>query len=278
MAEFSYNTNFHSSINMTPFKALYGHEATSVHDYIPGTTANASIDVSLSNHQELLVALKASLKNAKKRMIKQANKHRLEKEFEVDDWVYLKLQPYRQKTVQDRANQKLSRRYFGPYKIVERIGKVAYKLELPPSSKIHPVFHVSLLKPSFGNTPINQGNIEAFNEEVASFLPEGVLDKRVGSENQEQLLVQWENRPLEEATWENKRVLQEQFPFLPTLRTTSLLKGRVMIHLDPTQRMNQPNPHSKTSPSVKGRSPVAIWIKKRSRYLFLFLHVFVSSI
>ncbi|KAJ0828513.1 putative nucleotidyltransferase, Ribonuclease H [Helianthus annuus] len=213
MAEFSYNTNFHSSIGMTPFKALYGHEATSVHDYIPGTNSNASIDMSLSSHQEVIEALKTSLEVARGRMVKQANKHRLEKEFDIGDWVYLKLQPYRQQTVSSRSNNKLSRRFFGPYKIIDRIGKVAYKLELPPSSKIHPVFHVSLLKQSYGNIASNKGNIEAFNDQTVSFLPEAVLNKRLGTENQEQLLIQWENRPLEEATWEDKSVIQQQFPF-----------------------------------------------------------------
>ncbi|KAJ0575909.1 putative nucleotidyltransferase, Ribonuclease H [Helianthus annuus] len=225
MAEFSYNTNFHGAINMTPFKALYGHEATSIHDYIPGTNSNASIDMSLSHHQEILASLKTSLEVARARMVKQANKHRLEKEFDVGDWVYLKLQPYRQRTVAARASQKLSKRFFGPYKIIERIGKVAYKLELPPSSRIHPVFHVSLLKQSFGSIDTDKGNIELFNEEAISFLPEAILDKRIGPDNQQQLLIQWENRPLEEATWEDKQVLQEQFLFFSDIEDNVVSEG-----------------------------------------------------
>ncbi|GJY14999.1 transposon Tf2-1 polyprotein [Tanacetum coccineum] len=137
----------------------------------------------------------------------------MEKEFDIGDWVYLKLQPYRQQTLSTRASPKLSRRFFGPYKILDRIGKVAYKLELPQSSKIHPVFHVSLLKQSFGNIASNKGNIEAFNVGAVSFLPEAVLDRKIGSDGEEQLLIQWENRPLEESTWEDKSVLQQQFPF-----------------------------------------------------------------
>nr|GEX73013.1 hypothetical protein [Tanacetum cinerariifolium] len=59
----------------------------------------------------------------------------------------------------------------------------------------------------------NKGNIEAFNVGAVSFLPEAVLDRQIGSDGEEQLLIQWENRPLEESTWEDKSVLQQQFPF-----------------------------------------------------------------
>lgn len=57
----------------------------------------------------------------------------------------LKLQPYRQTSVNKRASQKLTKCYFGPFEVVRRIGSVAHELLLPPSSRIHPVFHVSQL-------------------------------------------------------------------------------------------------------------------------------------
>lgn len=50
---------------------------------------------------------------------------------------------------------KLSKRYYGPFQIIERIGVVAYKLLLPTDYRIHPVFHISLLKEYHGDTPIN---------------------------------------------------------------------------------------------------------------------------
>jgi hypothetical protein len=79
-------------------------------------------------------------------MKNQADKKRSERQFEVGDLVYLKLQPFVQQSVAVRTNNKLSLRYFGPYKVLARVGLVAYKLELPDTSKIHPVVHVSLLK------------------------------------------------------------------------------------------------------------------------------------
>lgn len=69
-----------------------------------------------------------------------------DREFKVGDLVYLKIQPYRQKYVVNRSCLKLETKYFGPYKVLERIGNVAYKLEFLSNAKVHQVFHVSQLK------------------------------------------------------------------------------------------------------------------------------------
>lgn len=75
-----------------------------------------------------------------------ANRGKTERTFQVGDHVYLKLQPYMQTSVAKRPNQKLSAKYYSPYQVLQKIGTVAYRIELPKRSNIHPVFHVSQLK------------------------------------------------------------------------------------------------------------------------------------
>jgi hypothetical protein len=78
--------------------------------------------------------------------------------------VYMKLQPYVQSSVLARTNQKLRFCYFGPFKILARVSSVAYRLELPASSSVHPVIHVSQLRLAVG-----------FKGQVCAQLPSDVV-------------------------------------------------------------------------------------------------------
>jgi hypothetical protein len=83
-------------------------------------------------------------------MKKQADKGRMERTFKVGDRVFLKLQPFCQTSVAARSSRKLAFRFFGPFEVIKQVNLVAYELALPSRSAIHPVFHVSQLKPVVG--------------------------------------------------------------------------------------------------------------------------------
>ncbi|GJZ33313.1 ty3-gypsy retrotransposon protein [Tanacetum coccineum] len=218
LAEFWYNTSYHSAIEMTPFQALYGRPPPTIPHYTLGSSQVASIDSTLLEHQHLLALLKDTLAKTRQRMTDQANKHWLDKEFQVGEFVYLRLRVYRQTTVAKRDVQKLSRRYFGPFQVLECIGKVAYRLELPPGSRIHRVFHVSLLKPSHGEPhpttcPLPDKYVDNFPVmEAEAFLDHRTINKQ--GKPEAQVLVKWKGRDITEATWEPRAEMTTDMPDL----------------------------------------------------------------
>lgn len=132
---------------MPPFTALYGHPPPTLLDYVQGTTTT------LQEKYSIIHNLKANLKRTHQSMKDIADQKRKDVTFEPSAFVWLKLQPYRQQTVVCRSSQKLSKCFFGPFKILQRIGYVAYELCIPPDSRIHPVVHVSMLRPYGGTQP-----------------------------------------------------------------------------------------------------------------------------
>ncbi|KAL0413593.1 UNVERIFIED_CONTAM: hypothetical protein Sradi_1561000 [Sesamum radiatum] len=90
--------------------------------------------------------LKEHLQNAQHRMKVQADKKRSKREFAVGDLVFVKLCPYKQTSLKSHSVHKLMSRFFVPFKVLQRIGTMAYTLELLEGTRIHPVFHVSQLK------------------------------------------------------------------------------------------------------------------------------------
>lgn len=149
-------------------------------------------------------------------MKSQADKHRLGRTFAVNDKVYLKLQPHVQSSVARRACHKLSFKFFGPFVITARIGEVAYRLALPTDSKIHPVFHVSQLKPCVGP---GQKVLPTLPDSDALYqVPIQVLQRRVrqhGLRTIVQALIQWSGQPEATATWDDLEALKQRFPLAP---------------------------------------------------------------
>jgi hypothetical protein len=173
--------------------------------------------------------LQRNLTAAQLRMKKYADRHRTEQEFQVGAQVLLRLQPYAQKSVVNRPFPKLAYKFFGPYSILERIGAVAYRLDLPASSKIHNVFHVSQLKdytPDF--TPVFKDLPTLPALDTMETEPEAVLDRRLmkkGNSSVLQVLIKWSNLPPDAATWEDWDVLKNSFPVILTWGQASSSPG-----------------------------------------------------
>lgn len=151
-AELCYNSSYHSTIKMTPFKAVYGREPPALLRYESGSTTNADLEKRLTDKDATLTLLKEHLERAQQAMKASADKHRRAVCFEVGDLVYLKMRPYRLRSLARKLNKKLSTRFYGPYPVEARVGPVAYRLHLPPEARIHPTFHVSQLKAAVGDT------------------------------------------------------------------------------------------------------------------------------
>ena len=104
----------------------------------------------MEESQEILKLLKDNLQVVQNQQKQYASRYREERTFQVNDLVYLRLQPYKQTSLKNNRVEKIKPRYYGPYKVVQKIGEVAYELEHPEGSKIHNVFHVSCLKKYLG--------------------------------------------------------------------------------------------------------------------------------
>ncbi|KAJ7942659.1 Ty3/gypsy retrotransposon protein [Quillaja saponaria] len=215
LAQYWYNTNYHTTIQMSPYQAVFGQEPPSHIPYTKGDSENDAVDRSLSAKEGVIQLLKENIKKAQNRMKMQADRHRTERAYEVGNWVYLKLQSYKQHSINSSKFHKLAAKYYGPFLILKKIGPVAYALQLPPSAKIHNVFHVSLLKTHHGRHEV-QAQLPQFSEDgLVSPEPVKVLDKRMVKKNNKavvQLLVEWSHTAPEDATWMDYQKLKKQFP------------------------------------------------------------------
>lgn len=176
----------------------------------------AAVDQWGMDRESTLQMIKEHLVQAQNRMKQLADRHRSERDFLIGDWVYLRLQPYRQTSAQFRSNQKLAPKFYGPFQVIQKVGMVAYKLALPATAKLHPVFHVSLLKKKLGHTTTPCPTLPSISDKgVLIPQPQAILDRRLinyKGRPATQLLVQWEGKFAEDATWEHYTQFVAKFP------------------------------------------------------------------
>lgn len=111
---------------------------------------------------------------------------------------------------------KLHSKYYGPFRVLEKIGKAAYKLLLPYDCQLHPVFHVSQLKKHIGPQVIPTPNLPLIDQNGnIKVAPMEILERRLIPRNNEpvvQWLIQWTNLPPSLATWEDANFIRKVFP------------------------------------------------------------------
>ena len=137
-------------------------------------------------------------------------------EFKVGDKVFLKVSPMRG-VMRFGKNGKLSPRYVGPFEVIERIGEVASRLALPPMlSKLHDVFHVSMLK-KYLHDPSHVLNYESLDVDPKLAYEERSVeirdrkDKMLRNKVVPLVKVLWRNQAVEEATWETEESMRQKY-------------------------------------------------------------------
>ncbi|GJS22763.1 putative reverse transcriptase domain-containing protein [Tanacetum coccineum] len=194
LIEFSYNNSYHASIKAAPFEALYGRKCRS-----PVCWAEVG-DAQLTSYADL---------------------RRKPLEFQVGDRVMLKVSPWKG-FVHFGKRGKLNPRYIGPFKVLAKVGTVAYRLELPQQlSRVHSKFHVSNLKKCLFDEPLAVPLDEIHIDDKLRFIEEPVeiMDREVKMLNQSCIpiiKVRWNSRRGPEFTWERKDQFRDKYPHLFT--------------------------------------------------------------
>jgi hypothetical protein len=219
LAEFSYNNSFHASIGMPPYEMLYGRKCrTPICWGEVGQRELGSTEI-VQKTTESIQLIRDRLRTAQSRQKSYADKRRSALEFEVGDDVLLKVSPWKG-VIRFRKRGKLGPRFIGPFKVIARVGKVAYRLELPPElSQIHNTFHVSQLRKCLADesahVPIDDIQVDERLNYVER--PIAILERKTKSLRNKEIglvKVQWQHRKGSEWTWEPEEEMRSNYPEL----------------------------------------------------------------
>ncbi|XP_070017392.1 uncharacterized protein [Nicotiana sylvestris] len=208
-----------SSIQIAPFEALYGRICRSpIWWFKIGETELIGPEL-MHQPMEKVKIIMERLKTAQSRQKSYLDVRRRDFEIKEDDWVFLKVSPMKD-IMWFGKKGKLSPRYVGSYRIIQKISQMAYKLELPPKmSLVHPVYHVSMLK-KVVRDPLAIVPVETIevNEELSyEEILVSILDRQVRKLRNKEIAsvkVLWQNQQVDEATWEAKEEMKKKYPYL----------------------------------------------------------------
>ncbi|GJU67517.1 putative reverse transcriptase domain-containing protein [Tanacetum coccineum] len=231
LVEFSYNNSYHASIKAAPFEALYGRKCRSPVCWSEVGDSQLTGPELVRETTEMIVQIKNRLLTARSRQKSYADVRRKPMEFQVGDMVMLKVSPWKG-VIRFGKRGKLSPRYIGPFKIIERIGPVAYKLELPDKLRgIHNTFHVSNLKKCLADENLVIPLEEIQLDDKLHFIEEPVeiMDREVKQLKQSRIpivKVRWNSRRGPEYTWEREDFFKRNYPHLFSSNKKTRLRNR----------------------------------------------------
>ncbi|WVZ55231.1 LOW QUALITY PROTEIN: hypothetical protein U9M48_005920 [Paspalum notatum var. saurae] len=209
------------SLNMAPFEALYGEKITPLNWSEPGERVTFGPDL-VTQAEEQVKFIQSNPKSARSVQKSYSDRRRRPLVFEKGDHVYLRVSPMKG-VHRFGVKGKLAPRYVGPFKITERCGPVAYRLELPPHlAAVHDVFHISQLKKCLRvpEEEVDTSQIQIEPDLTYEARPIKILDQKQRSTRRNTVnfyKVQWSDHSEEEATWETEEYLQNKHPgFLPS--------------------------------------------------------------
>jgi len=208
-AEFAYNNAKQTSTKISSFFLNHGQDPQTPASLL----ADQSLDCNVPTTTEFVENIAKTIKNATENLQKAqesqrkyADKHRREEQFQVGDRVLLDSKNITVDVQARRPTKKLQPKFLGPFKIKKIVSTVAYELDLPATMKVHPVFHVVLLKRYQENSKEFPGRIvppppPIKVDDEDEFEVERILDKRL-FRHQVEYLVKWKGYPEHDATWE----------------------------------------------------------------------------
>ncbi|GKE60494.1 putative reverse transcriptase domain-containing protein [Tanacetum coccineum] len=221
LVEFSYNNSYHASIKAAPFEALYGRKFHSPVCWAEVGQVQLTSPEIVQETTEKIIQIKKRMQVTHDRQKSYADLKHKPMEFQVGDKVMLKVSPWKG-VVHFGKRGKLNPKYVGPFKVLEWVGDVAYKLELPQElSRVHNTFHASNLKKCYADEPLAVPLDGLHFDDKLQFVEEPVkiMDREVKRLRQSRVpivKVRWNSRRDPEFTWEREDQFRKKYPHLFT--------------------------------------------------------------
>ncbi len=232
LVEFAYNNTIHSSTGKAPFEVIYGKP-----NLPPILLTKDKIFAADEFVRDLDTAygqVRHAIQRSQDKQKRAADKHRRDQPLNLGQLVLLRFQKARLKKQSGQQGKvvKLSNRYYGPFRIVEKVNDVTFRLDLPPTWNIHNAFHVSLLRPYVGDPPAEPIHEDPPEVQEAEELltPEQILhhqERQLKSGTvHRKYLVKFKNYPILDAQWMSESDLESHSSILNSyldalqLRTT----------------------------------------------------------